>query len=284
MVLTQPTLIKCIIEAVGLDPNDKKQRTYDLPATKPILQKDTGGAEALGTFNYRSVIGMLNFLTRSTRPELAFAVHQCARFMTNPKKCHERAIYRIVRYLMGTQDKGMIIKPKNESFICYVDADFSGGYHKGHTHDPDTAKSRTGYVIMYNGCPILWNSKLQSEITLSTTEAEYVALSQALREVIPMIELVKEIQNKCPTVQWAKPIVKCKVFEDNSGALELANTPKLRPRTKHINIKYHHFRSHIEKKTISISKIDTKDQIADIFTKPLEKKLFIPLRRQLQGW
>ena len=137
---------------------------------------------------------------------------------------------------------------------------------------------------MYRGCPILWNSKLQSEIKLSTTEAEYVALSQALREVIPMIELMEEVQAKCPEISWARPMVKCKVFEDNSGALELANAPKMRPRTKHIEIKYHHFRSHVEKKIISIKKIDTKDQIADIFTKPLEKRLFLPLRKQLQEW
>jgi hypothetical protein len=91
--------------------------------------------------------------------------------MQNPRKSHEKAVVRIGRYLLGTMNDGMIMTPTNDSLLCYADADFSGGYQKGHTDDPNSAKSRTGYVIIYGGCPLLWNSKLQSEITLSTTEA-----------------------------------------------------------------------------------------------------------------
>ena len=82
----------------------------------------------------------------------------------------------------------------------------------------------------------------------------------------------------------SKPRVYCKAFEDNSGALELAKSPKLRPRTKHINIKYHHFHDSIENGRIMMYKIDTLDQEADIFTKPLEESLFIKLRKRIMGW
>jgi Reverse transcriptase (RNA-dependent DNA polymerase) len=285
MLLTQPTLIKRIIEAVGIDPTDTKQRIFEIPSVTPLLQKDLGGLLAKNTFNFRSVIGMLNFLTRSTRPDISFAVHQCARFMSNPRLCHEKAVIRIARYLLGTQQKGIIMTPDdNESLVCFADADFAGGYHKGHTEDSSTAKSRTGYVITYAGCPLLWNSKLQTEVATSTTEAEYIALSQALREVIPIMSLLNEIRIRLTKSPSSKPMIRCKAFEDNAGALELANAPKMRPRTKHINIKYHHFREHVAQKLISIHKIGTQDQIADVFTKPLKRKLFQSLRKRLQGW
>ena len=87
-------------------------------------------------------------------------------------------------------------------------------------------------------------SKLQTEITLSTTESEYVALSQAMRDVIPLLEVLSHIQ-KAIEVEIEKPVVRCTVFEDNMGALELAIAPKMRPRTRHIAVKYHHFREHL---------------------------------------
>ena len=148
---------------------------------------------------------------------------------------------------------------------------------------PDTARSRHGYVIMYAGCPVVCKSQLQTEITLSSTEAENTGLSYALREAIPLINLLKEISNIF-TFNKQNTVVKCRVFEDNIGALEIATNHKYRPRTKHLNIRLHHFRSYVQDGTISISKIDTNDQIADIFTKPLTTPKFIKLRKQIIGW
>jgi hypothetical protein len=113
-----------------------------------------------------------------------------------------------------------------------VDADFAGNWIKPTAeNDPFTARSRTGYVIKYAGCVLLWASKLQTEISLSSTESEYIALSQALREVIPLIALIKELRANNFDIKSGKPKILCKVFEDNNGALEMATTPKLRPRT-----------------------------------------------------
>ena len=126
---------------------------------------------------------------------------------------------------------------------------------------------------------------MQSIITLSTTEAEYVALSSALRDVIYILQLNTELQeNGFDVPTHGPPNVACRVFEDNSGALELANNPKLRPRTKHIAIPYHHFRHHVAAGTIHIEKIATQHQIADIFTKALPLSSFRYLRRLLMGW
>jgi len=110
-----------------------------------------------------------------------------------------------------------------------------------------------------------------------------MALSQALREVIPLIQLLKEINEIFP-VTLDTPKIHCKVWEDNEGCISLATNGKFSPRTKHIAIKYHHFRQHIKSGKISIHSIDTKEQTGDIFTKPLDESLFIYLRKKLSGW
>ena len=126
---------------------------------------------------------------------------------------------------------------------------------------------------------------MQTEIALSTVEAEYIALSQSLREMIYMMQLVDKIKKrKIPLHGRAQTVVRCKVFEDNMGALELSKVPKMRPRTKHINIKYHHFRQHVQDGTITVQHITTEEQVADIFTKPLPEKAFRKHRRSIMGW
>ena len=164
-----------------------------------------------------------------------------------------------------------------------MDADFACGWSKDYGDEVSSVFSRTGFVIKYGNCQIVWLSKLQTEVALSTTEAEYIALSQAMRDVIPMMQILEEIQ-KFMDIPIQKPNVKCTVFEDNNGALELAKAPKMRPRTKHIALKYHHFRSHVQAGKIDIQPIDTCQQQADIFTKPLSRELFESLRQMLCGW
>ena len=120
-------------------------------------------------------------------------------------------------------------------------------------------------------------------MALSTTEAEYIAMSMALRDVIPIMELLEEMRDRKYKVICTEPVVYCDVFEDNSGALELARLPKLRPRTKHINVCYHHFREHVRKGIIKILPVSTEDQIADVLTKPLSQNAFCKHRFFLCG-
>jgi hypothetical protein len=124
--------------------------------------------------------------------------------------------------------------------------------------DPSTAKSQSGWIIFYAGCPISRATKLQSQVALSTTEAEYITMLQALRDVIPVMNLLQEMREREFQVICSEPYVYCKVFEDNSGALELARLPKLRPRTKHINVCYHHFHEHVRKKDLSRYSLSTQ--------------------------
>ncbi|CAJ1945456.1 unnamed protein product [Cylindrotheca closterium] len=122
------------------------------------------------------------------------------------------------------------------------------------------------------------------EVTLSSTKSEYTGLSYALREAIPLMNLLKEMKRHGIPVLDHRPKVHCRVFEDNSGALEMAKIHKWRTRTKHLCTKLHHFRSYVMRKEITIHPIDTEDQPADILTNPLAVQLFIKHRKWLIGW
>ena len=168
----------------------------------------------------------------------------------------------------------LVLRPdSSKSMECYVDASFANGWSTGDPTDRTSVLSRTGYVIKFADCPILWTSQLQTEITLSTTESEYVALSQSLRDVIPLMELMREIQPLVRT-KFLSRVVHCTVFEDNEGALALARLPRMRPRTKHIALKFHHFIDHVCQGTVIPEPIDTKEQTADALTKALPRDQF----------
>lgn len=281
--MKQKKLIERIIESVGLSIDDLIAAKPD-PAIKPILCKDLNGLPRKYDWNYRSVVGMLGYLTGSTRPDIAMATHQCAKFSNDPKLSHERAVRRIAKYLLGTQNKGLIFKPDfTKGLECYVDASFADGWTSIDSDDAENVLSRTGYIIYYAGCPIHWVSKLQTEITLSSTEAEYIALSQSMRDIIPMMNLLEEIKSLIPITEQT-PTVKCKIFEDNQSCIKVAKAPSMTPRTKHIALKYHHFRTFVQNGTVEISAIGTKEQIADILTKPISGEQFRYLRSKLIGW
>ena len=143
---------------------------------------------------------------------------------------------------------------------------------------------------MLGDCPITWTSRLQTEIALSTTEAEYIALSSGMRELLPTRSLLEEVVSKLDLkLQDGSTTVKSTVFEDNNGALSMATAPRHSPRPKHIAVKYHFFKSHInngsQKDTgINIERVDTNVQKADIFTKGLDKDKFQSLQKMLMGW
>ncbi len=227
-------------------------------------------------FNYRSVVGKLNYLAQTTCPDIMYATNQIAKYSSDPRQSHGKAILYLICYLKKTCDLGLRFKPDStKGFECYCDADFSGLWNKAFAHvDPSTSKSQSGWIIFYAGCPVSWASKLQSQVALPTTEAEYIAMSQTLRDVIPIMGLLQTMREQDFKILCTKPYMYCKVFEDNSGALKLARLPKLCPRTKHINICYHHFCKHLGKGLIKIIPIDTKDQIAVALFKPLAQNDF----------
>ena len=133
-----------------------------------------------GHFSYRSVVGKLNYIAQCTHPELMYSAHSCARFSSNPCNEHGEVIDYIAKYLKNHVDDGIQLTPiRNQGFLVYCDADFAGNWNRQYAMtDPAAAKSRSDWIISYANCPIIWASKLQTQVAFRTTEAEYIALSQ----------------------------------------------------------------------------------------------------------
>ena len=152
--MTQPQLIDSTLKDLRLEGPDTHIK--NTPAKVGVTLTRHQESEPFdGHFDYRSVIGKANYLEKSTRPDIAYAVHQCARFSSDPKIEHGEAVKWLGRYLRATRDKGLIFNLTDQSFDCWVDADFAGNWDPKDANHPDTARSRTGYIIMYAGCPIV---------------------------------------------------------------------------------------------------------------------------------
>jgi hypothetical protein len=166
---------------------------------------------------------MLLYLSGHTRPDLTYSVSQVACFMFNPKHSHKVAIERIGCYFIGTQDKGMILKPTTTIGInAYPDADFAGLYGYKDHNDPVCVRSLTSFVITVADCPVFWSSKLQTKIAKSTMEAKVIALSSYCHELFLIISLVNEISiamgMKNLDDDLDPPKMHVTIHEDNSGA------------------------------------------------------------------
>ena len=300
-LLTQTGLIDKVLNATKMS----RCNGCDAPATVDPLHADKDGAPFKEDWQYDAFIGMLMYLAGNTRPDIAYAVHQAARFTHGTRNSHASGIKRILRYLQKTRMEGLWLQPQEHLRVdCYVDADFGGLFSVEDKQDPISVKSRTGYVIMYRGAPLLWVSKMQTQIALSTMETEYISLSQSMRDLIPIREVLKEImttvferENNIAYHSHSKAFVDTSVgsmprqniaqsivFEDNDACLKFARMPKLTPRTKHIGVPYHWFRTQVDNLEIHIERVDTTMQLGNQFTKGLTIDLFRIARKSLMGW
>ncbi|KAJ1692595.1 hypothetical protein LUZ63_009293 [Rhynchospora breviuscula] len=214
---------------------------------------------------YRMTVGALQYAT-ITRPDITFAVNKVSQFMHAPTTSHWAAVKRILRYLKGSLSLGLQLKP-DASFTlhAYSDADWAGC--------PDDRRSTSGFSIFLGPNLISWSAKKQVTVSRSSTEAEYRALALASAELIWLQYLLAELHVSCPS----PPILWC----DNIGATFLASNPMFHARTKHVEIDYHFIRERVHNKQLVIKFVCSKDQIADIMTKPVTTPRFLLLRDKL---
>ena len=288
--MSQPGLIKKIIAAAGM----KDCNPCDNPTLQQALGSNPDGAPMTDSWSYRSIIGMLLYLSGNTRPDIAFAVSQAARFSHSPKQSHATAVKRIIRYLKATATEGTLFRrPSSIQLEMYVDADFAGLWGVEAPNDPTSVKSRSGHIISISGCYLIAKSCLQTSIAQSTGESEYIALSHSLRALIPIRSTLLEILKTIDLPDHLKATLHSKVIsdfntlvhEDNSSALMLATEQRVTPRTKHYAVKMHWFWSIInERNNIDIVKVDTKLQQADYLTKGLPTPEYQARRKMSQGW
>ena len=227
-------------------------------ATATKLDKDTGAS--VDITNYRGMIGSLLYLTAS-RPDIMFSTCLCARFQADPKESHLIAVKRIFRYLKGTPGLG-IWYPKNTGFDLtgYTDSDYAGCRID--------RKSTSGSCQFLGRRLVSWYSKKQHSVSTSTAEAEYIAAGSCCAQILWIRNQLND---------YGIDVNKIPIFCDNTSAIAISNNPVQHSRTKHIDIRYHFIREHVMNGTVVLHFIPTADQIADIFTKPLDESTFSKL-------
>ena len=207
---------------------------------------------------YQSLNGADMFAMTQTRPDLAYAESTLSRFNSNPSQGHLKAAKRVVRYLKGTRNLGITYRGGTQGFLnidSYADSNYAG--------DLETRRSTTGYVVFMAGGPVVWRAQRQKSVTLSSTEAEYYALSGIARELSWIRQFLTEVGYSGPDL---RPAV---IHGDNQGSLYLAENPQYHQKTKHIDVQYHYIRQEIKAGNIVLDYVPTENMAADGVTKPL---------------
>ena len=302
-------------------------------STKTKKRKRTKKTEQQAQYPYRELIGCLLWISMGTRPDIAYAVNQCARYSSAPKEEHWTACMRILRYLKGTSEHGLHYCRDPEYYetspecmqtspdytsstngvrktvnvdrkqtgstsstskqkyavqmrdlrqpVSYAASHFPGNA-KVHLHgfsdsdyanDVDNRRSITGYVFMFAGAPLSWNSMTQHSVALSTMEAEYYAVCKATQEAIYLRMLFEESGMKVD-----RPLV---IYEDNQACISFTKNPGEHTRTKHIDVRSCFVRQWVDHGELVLEAVATTEQLADLLTKALEPNQFVYLRDQL---
>ena len=237
-------------------------KTKSLPcdiSVNSIIANDL--KEECDTNLYQSIVGSLIYVMTGTRPDISFIVNKLSQYMAKPTKTLLGLAKHVLRYLKGTLDYNLIFSKSSESLnlIGFCDSDWGSS---------DDRRSITGYCfkLCSDGALISWNSKKQKVVALSSCEAEYTALSAAVQEANFLRQLFADMRDCFPE--------KVLIFADNQGAISLAKNPVHHQRSKHIDIKYHYIRSEVQNNKIDLQYVQSADNVADIFTKPISKVRF----------
>lgn len=250
ILLSQTGYIESIIEKFRMQ-DCKTVSTPLVPGSKfiPVVAEDDADYEC----PFRELIGALMYAATGTRPDIAHAVGTLSQFSSRPGKKHWAAAKRVLRYLKGTAHYALTYSKDNEALRGYVDADWANC-------DIDR-RSFTGSTFIFAGAAISWESRKQRTVALSTTEAEYMAISDAMKEALHLLNFLKQL--------GIADDLHITLFNDNQGAGKLANNHMFHSRTKHIDVRHHFVRDVLQTKPIQLTYLSTDEMIADILTKGL---------------
>jgi hypothetical protein len=255
----QPTIIDAIEKRFRSVLPDRKYRTPSTPGWISVRPEegDTIISEKL-QLEFRGGIGMLLHLVKHSRPDIANATRELCKVMDGATEGQWKELRRVLKFVVDTKWKGLRIQPNINkedmwSIRSYSDSDYCA--------DKETRRSITGFIVYLMDVPISWKSKGQRGVVLSTTEAEYVAISETVREIKFILQVLESMN-----LDMDYPVT---VLVDNVGAIFLANNRTTGERTKHVDIRHHFVREHIEDGIVKIVFVRSKNNDADIFTKNL---------------
>jgi hypothetical protein len=231
----------------------------------------------INTEEYLQAVGALIHLSKSTRPDIAFAVSAVASKMKSPTSKNWNAVKRIFRYLNGTRNYGIMLGGQiDDRLVCYADADWAG--------DHDTRRSRSGHVVFYGNSPISWYSKLQTGThSLSSVESEYKSAVYGAQDLMWLQNIMGEFNVKASLnlLCNARGVIAGDLKCDNQGAIAAMNNPMQHSKLKHVELRYHFIREAVKTAQLNIEYVRSSDMIADILTKSLTPQSFCPLRSKL---
>ncbi|KAK6149303.1 hypothetical protein DH2020_016828 [Rehmannia glutinosa] len=258
--ISQTKYTRDLMKKFGME----EKSSAKIPMKTSVKMDLDADGKAIDQTRYRALIGSLLYLTAS-RPDITFAVGVCARFQSTPKDSHMTAAKRMLRYLKGCQQDGLWY-PKEGGFklIGYLDSDYAG-CRVGRN-------STSGTCQMLGNRLVSWFRKKQNSIATSAAEAEYIAAGSCCAQVLWMRQQLRDYE-----IEEKEIPIMC----DNTSAFAITQNPVLHSRTKHIDVRYHFIRDHVEKKDITLEYISTDKQLADIFTKPLCESRFEELKHEL---
>ncbi len=262
---TEEILSKCSMA-------DCKPVAYPMQTNVEDLTLDSSSSHALPGVEYRTVVGLLLYLSTHTRPDISYAVGWLSRFLEAPTSVQWLVVKRVLRYLRGTTHLGVCFgKARQLPFhlLAYCDADFAGCVA--------TRASTGGYLFLLGGDPIAWRSFRHKIKCLSSVESEYVTMSETAKTNAWLRQLTESvgIKQTAPTPFYA----------DNQGAICLAQSlTASRSRIKHLALKYHFIRGEVENKSVAIYWIPTDGELADPFTKALNGVMIKSFRGALLGY
>ena len=259
----QPHLINSLIEKFGEEVSNLS--IYGTPGTprfKIVRPENEDKIDSVMQSKYRSGVGMLLYLIKYSRPDLANVVRELSKCMDGASLAAYREMQRVIKFVLDTKLYCLKLQPKHEceewDLVSFCDSDWAG--------DPESRISVTGFIMYLLGVPICWRSKAQKGVTLSSSEAEYVAMSEAVKEIRFIFYLLTSmlIEVKLPI------IVRC----DNVGAIFMAENSSSGVRTRHVDIRYHFVREHVVDDFIKIVFVKSCDNDADLFTKNVSKDTY----------
>ncbi|KAL2250907.1 UNVERIFIED_CONTAM: Retrovirus-related Pol polyprotein from transposon TNT 1-94 [Sesamum indicum] len=262
ILLNQKSYIHSVLKRFSME--NSKPTSVPLAAhfqlSKDQCPKTSSEKDKMCKIPYSNVIGSIMFLMVCTRPDIAYAISCLSRYMSNPGPPHWEALKWLLRYLRGTDNIGINFSKFSDSvnLIGYVDSNYA--------NEKDSRKSTTSYIFTLCGSCISWKSQLQHIVALSTTEAEYIATTEAFKEAIWLEGLVKEIgflKNRLT------------VFSDSQSSIQLCKNPVFHDRTKHIDVRFHFIRDIVSKEIIKLEKVRSEENPADMGTKSLPAEKFI---------
>lgn len=264
-------MIQTVLERFQLQ--DAKPASTPFPGGTKILRASDAEVDEFRktSLPYNSLVGSLMYIAQGTRPDIAYSVGALSQHLSHPCLAAWNLGLHVLRYLKGTQSLGLIYNAKdvmiegNQSWYlpeCFTDSDWAG--------DPNSRRSTTGYCFNLNGAAISWRSRLQPTVSLSSTEAEYRATTEAGQEVVWLRGLLSFI-----SIPQLSPTVLC---SDSTGAVSLTKKAIFHARTKHVEVQYHWIREQVEKKVITLRRIPNQHMFADTLTKPLHPSPFYHFR------